>query len=77
MMMKMTIAILVSVAMSFVAAAKTMEVYVNIPGQKPVHCLNAEVEYSRTTLMVTIRMPWGVTYCTHMSNVVMVERSAD
>lgn len=77
MMMKMTIAILVSVALSFVAAAKTMEVYVNTPGQKPVHCLNADVEWDEKTLMVTIRMPWGVTFYTHMSNVVMVERRTD
>lgn len=76
-MMKRVVLALIAVLLAMAAAARTMEVYVNIPGQKPVHCLNADVEWDAKTLMVTIRMPWGVTYYTHMSNVVMVERSAD
>lgn len=51
----------------------TTEVYLNIPGQPAVHCINAEV-ISLQNCMVKIRMPWGVTYITHLSNVVMVER---
>lgn len=72
--MKKRVIFLIAAVLSLAAAAKTMEVYVNIPGQKPVHCVNADVGWDEKTLMVTIRMPWGVTYYTHMSNVVMVER---
>ena len=72
--MKRVVLILIAVLLAMVAAARTMEVYVNIPQKTTVHCMNADVEWDSKTLMVTIRMPWGVTYYTHMSNVVMVER---
>lgn len=73
-MMKRVVVTLIAVLLSMAAAARTMEVFLNIPGMKPVHSLDADVEWDAKTLMVTIRMPWGVTYYTHMSNVVMVER---
>ncbi len=73
-MMKRVVLILIAVLLSMAAAARTMEVFLNVPGMKPVHSLDADVEWDAKTLMVTIRMPWGVTYYTHMSNVVMVER---
>lgn len=57
-------------------SGRTMEVYLNIPGQPAVHCMNAEV-ISLPNCMVKIRMPWGVTYTTHMSNVVLVERKGE
>ena len=59
---------------AWTAKAKTMEVYVNVPQGQSVHCMNADVEWDAQTLMVTVKMPWGVTYYTHMSNVVLVER---
>lgn len=65
---------LIAALLAMAAAARTMEVYVSIPQGASVHCTNADVEWDAKTLMVTIRMPWGVTYYTHMSNVVMVER---
>ena len=73
--MKKRVIFLIAAVLSLAAAAKTMEVYVNIPQGASVHCMNADVEWDAKTLMVTIRMPWGVTYITHMSNVVMVERT--
>lgn len=72
--MKKRVIFLIAAVLSLAAAARTMEVYVNIPQGASVHCMNADVEWDEKTLMVTIRMPWGVTYYTHMSNVVMVER---
>ena len=73
--MKRVVLILIAVILSMAVAARTMEVFLNVPGmKKPVHSLDADVEWDAKTLMVTIRMPWGVTYYTHMSNVVMVER---
>lgn len=72
--MKRFIISLIAVLLAMAAAARPMEVFLNIPGMKPVHSLDADVEWDAKTLMVTIRMPWGVTYHTHMSNVVMVER---
>ena len=73
-MMKRVVVTLIAVLLSMAAAARTMEVFLNIPGMKPVHSLDSDVEWDSKTLMVTIRMPWGVTYYTHMSNVVLVER---
>ena len=73
--MKRVVLALIAVLLAMAAAARTMEVFLNIPGMKPVHCLDADVEWDAKTLMVTIRMPWGVTYYTHMSNVVLVERN--
>lgn len=76
-MMKRVVLALIAVLLAMAAAARTTEVYLNIPGQPAVHCMNADVEWDAKTLLVTIRMPWGVTYYTHMSNVVMVERRGD
>ena len=75
-MMKRVVLALIAVLLAMVAAARTTEVYLNIPGQPAVHCVNAEV-ISLPNCMVKIRMPWGVTYTTHMSNVVLVERKGE
>ena len=42
--MKKVILILMAVFLSMAAAARTMEVYVNIPQNTTVHCMNADVE---------------------------------
>ena len=60
-------------ALALSAPAFQAEVYIHIPGDTPVHCLNAEVEL-RTLGMVKVKVPWGITYITHMANVVIVER---
>ena len=75
-MMKRIVLALIAVLLAMDAAARTTEVYLNIPGQPAVHCVNAEV-ISLPNCMVKIRMPWGVTYTTHMSNVVLVERKGE
>ena len=75
-MMKRVVLALIAVLLAMAAAARTTEVYLNIPGQPAVHCVNAEV-ISLPNCMVKIRMPWGVTYTTHMSNVVLVERNVE
>lgn len=74
--MKRVVLALIAVLLAMAAAARTTEVYLNIPGQPAVHCVNAEV-ISLPNCMVKIRMPWGVTYTTHMSNVVLVERKGE
>ena len=74
--MKRVVLALIAVLLAMAAAARTTEVYLNIPGQPAVHCVNAEV-ISLPNCMVKIRMPWGVTYTTHMSNVVLVERNVE
>ena len=51
----------------------TTEVYVNIPGEKAVHCPSAVVTFLGDNI-VKVEMPWGVTYTTHFSNVVLVTR---
>ena len=64
-----------ALSLAIMAAGKTMEVFLNIPGQKPVHCVDAEVEWvNETRGYLRITMPWGVSYMTHISNVVLVER---
>lgn len=75
-MMKRVVLALIAVLLAMDVAARTTEVYLNIPGQPAVHCVNAEV-ISLPNCMVKIRMPWGVTYTTHMSNVVLVERKGE
>lgn len=75
-MMKRVVLALIAVLLAMDAAARATEVYLNIPGQPAVHCVNAEV-ISLPNCMVKIRMPWGVTYTTHMSNVVLVERNGE
>ena len=56
-MMKRVVVTLIAVLLSMAAAARTMEVFLNIPGMKPVHSLDSDVEWDSKTLMVTIRMP--------------------
>lgn len=67
----------IALSLSLLATGKTMEVFLNIPGMKPVHCVDADVEWDCMTLVVKVRTPWGVTYVTHMSNVVLVERKGN
>ena len=74
--MKRVVLAFIAVLLAMAVAARTTEVYLNIPGQPAVHCMNAEV-ISLPNCMVKIRMPWGVTYTTHMSNVVLVERKGE
>lgn len=69
------IILMIAISLSILAAGKTMEVFLNIPGQKPVHCVDANIEWvNETRGYLRITMPWGVTYFTHISNVVLVER---
>ena len=75
------------VAMLLVAAALTMgagafhqgtvmttEAYINIPGEKAVHVVAANVTFHEAG-MVTVETPWGVKYTTHLANLVLVTRS--
>lgn len=62
-------------ALALSATAFQAEVYIHIPGDKPVHCLNAEVRWiNGAETMVEIKVPWGISYITHMANVVIAER---
>lgn len=51
----------------------TAEVYVNIPGNAAVHCPSAKITLLESAV-VSVETPWGVTYTTHLSNVVIVVR---
>lgn len=51
----------------------TAEVYVNIPGNQAVHCLDAKVVFLDAGV-VQVETPWGVVYTTHLANVVVVVR---
>ena len=69
------IILMISLSLSILAAGKTMEVFLNVPGMKPVHCVDADVEWvNHDSGLLRITMPWGVSYMTHISNVVLVER---
>ena len=74
------------VAMLLVAAALTMgagafhqgtvmttEAYINIPGEKAVHVVAALITFLDGGV-VKIETTWGVTYTTHLANVVLVTR---
>ena len=71
------------ILMAIVAAALTMgavaeesvttEAYVNIPGEKAIHVVAAKVTYLDGGI-VSVETPWGVTYTTHLANVVLVTR---
>lgn len=68
----------VALSLSLLSAGKTMEVFLNIPGMKPVHCVDADVEWvNQGSGFLRITMPWGVSYMTHISNVVLVERKGN
>lgn len=56
-----------------VARTFTAEVYVNIPGNAAVHCPSAKITLLESAV-VSVETPWGVTYTTHLSNVVIVVR---
>lgn len=65
----------IALSLSLLAVGKTMEVFIKAPGMKPVQCVAAEVEWvNKNSGIVRITMPWGVSYMTHISNVVLVER---
>ena len=71
----------IAAALSFggvAAATETSvetEVYINIPGEKAVHCPVAKVTFiGGSGVVVQIETKWGVTYTTHLANVVLVTR---
>lgn len=69
------IILMIALSFSLLTVGKTMEVFLNIPGLKPVHCVDADVEWViQSSGFLRITMPWGVNYLTHISNVVLVER---
>lgn len=66
----------IAAALTFGAVAEssvTTEVYVNVPGNQSVHCPAAKVTFLDYGI-VKVETPWGVTYITHFSNVVLVTR---
>ena len=66
----------IAAAMTFGAVAEssvTTEVYVVVPGKQAVHCPAAKVTFLDYGI-VKVETPWGVTYTTHLANVVLVER---
>ena len=76
------------IALTFVAAVLALgvgaaanetsvetEVYINIPGERAVHCPVAKVTFiGGSGVVVQIETKWGVTYTTHLANVVLVTR---
>ena len=65
----------ISLSLSLLSAGKTMEVFIKAPGMKSIQCVAAEVEWvNQNRGIVRITMPCGVSYITHISNVVLVER---
>lgn len=72
-MKKLMIAMAAAALTLGAVAADTREVYINIPGEKPVHVMAAKVTIADGGI-VTVETPWGVTYTTHFSNVVLVVR---
>lgn len=50
-----------------------VEIYLSIPGEKPLHIVSAQVTMLGDGL-VHIVTPWGVRYITSMANVVIVYR---
>ena len=74
--MKSIVIAAVAAALAFGAVAETSvttEVYVNVPGNQAVHCPSAVVTFLGDNI-VKVETPWGVTYTTHISNVVLVTR---
>lgn len=74
-MKKIAIA-LFAAALTFGAVAEesfTTEAYVNIPGNQAVHVMDAKVTFLEGGV-VSVETPWGVTYTTHLANVVLVKR---
>lgn len=63
-------------AMTLTTIAETtsacVEVYLNIPGMT-LHCVDASVTFLDNG-MVRVETPWGVTYTTHVVNIVIVTR---
>ena len=55
------------------AQSITAEVFINIPGEKAVHVMAAKVTFLDYGI-VSLATPWGVTYTTHLANVVIVSR---
>lgn len=74
--MKTFVVAFVAAALTYGAVAETSvttEVYVNVPGNQAVHCQSAVVTFVGDNI-VKVETPWGVTYMTHISNVVIVTR---
>ena len=65
----------IAISLSLLAVGKTMEVFIKAPGMNPIQCVAAEVEWvNQNSGIVRITIPCGVSYITHISNVVLVER---
>lgn len=74
--MKKIMVAVIAAALAYGAVAETSvttEVYVNVPGNQAVHCPSAVVTFLGDNI-VKVETPWGVTYTTHISNVVLVTR---
>ena len=74
--MKILVVSLLAAALTYGAVAETSvttEAYINIPGEKSVHCPSSVVTFLGDGI-VKVETPWGVTYITHFSNVVLVMR---
>lgn len=74
--MKRIVIAAVAAALTFGAVAETSvttEVYVNVPGNQAVHCMSAVVTFLGDNI-VRVETTCGVTYTTHLSNVVLVTR---
>lgn len=74
--MKKLATALAAAALMFGAVAEpsvTTEVYIKVPGNQAVHCQSAVVTFLGDNI-VKVETPWGDTYTTHFSNVVLVTR---
>lgn len=73
----MTMMLAAALAMGAVAESKTAtvetEVYINIPGGRAIHCPVATLTFLDNGV-VKVVTSWGVTYTTHLANVVIVTR---
>ena len=74
--MKKVLMVVVAAALTMGAVAEktvTTEAYVSIPGERTVHMVAAKVTFLEGG-MVSVESLWGVTYTTHLANVVLVKR---
>lgn len=73
----MTMMLAAALAMGAMADTKTAtvetEVYINVPGERAIHCPVATLTFLDHGV-VKVETSWGVTYITHLANVVIVTR---
>lgn len=67
------VAAVLTIGTAYCEGTVTTEAYVNIPGEKAVHVMVARVTFLEGGV-VRVETPWGVTYTTHLANVVIVAR---